>query len=377
MDIEGINPKVEYIKVSYKNAQTGERTNLDLYKNSQGKYRFHSKIYYGMGAGTYVFEQESPMYVSEKGQWVKLKYEKNLPSFKVDNKNLEDYIPIVDVFTDKDLYELGEEIHFKALFKYDVAMSDFFLVYEPLEEGAIPYIYMPKKIEERDIRYRDEMDIYKSLDHTKYLGKYRLKTGVIHQEDSMANPVQFKPVLVANEIEIVERDPERLKTYISRGLNVRNARGEKIGYLANNRVFKGYDLGKKIKLEDGAYVVKAPSEDHGRRKIFVSKGVNARDKLTKEKVKRLPSGYKFKGRDLGSVVEFDYEGRSCLVYRDYVEENGSKRTYISKGAKARWPSGKYVKYYGKGEKIYGQRYDDYIYFNYKGVETRVHSQFLY
>ena len=37
MDIEGINPKVEYINVAYKNAQTGERTNLDLYKNSQGK----------------------------------------------------------------------------------------------------------------------------------------------------------------------------------------------------------------------------------------------------------------------------------------------------------------------------------------------------
>ena len=52
-------------------------------------------------------------------------------------------------------------------------------------------------------------------------------------------------------------------------------------------------------------MVKDHSEEYGRRKIFVSKGVNIRDKESNQKIKRLPAGYKFKGKDLGSIVELD------------------------------------------------------------------------
>lgn len=80
--------------------------------------------------------------------------------------------------------------------------------------------------------------------------------------------VEFKLWLVANEIEIVERNPNKVKKYISRGPNVRNDKGKKVGYIKNKETFIGYDQGKKISLIGGGYVVKDHSEEYARRKIL-------------------------------------------------------------------------------------------------------------
>lgn len=53
----------------------------------------------------------------------------NLLLCKIDKKNLESFVPIVEVFTDKDVYELGEIINFKAILKYEEVLDNFFSIW--------------------------------------------------------------------------------------------------------------------------------------------------------------------------------------------------------------------------------------------------------
>ena len=97
-------------------------------KNNLSKYRFHSKIYYSIKDGSYHFKKASIIYVGEDENWIKLNYHRDFIFFKIDKKNLESFVLIVEVFTDKDIYELEEIINFKAIFKYEEVLDNFFTI---------------------------------------------------------------------------------------------------------------------------------------------------------------------------------------------------------------------------------------------------------
>ncbi len=167
---------------------------------------------------------------------------------------------------------------------------------------------------------------------------------------------------------------EVLHSYISKGANVRDSKGQKIGYLAPGQGFKGFKDGKRIRINYKSQIGYLPKSMASlEEKIYSSKGVNVRD-LYGNRMGYLGSDYRVKGQDKGGYIKIPYRGVDGYVSHVYFNE--FKSLYRSKGVNVRSLSGKKLGYMARGTIIEGERKGNYVHINYKGNQAKVHKNFI-
>ncbi len=169
---------------------------------------------------------------------------------------------------------------------------------------------------------------------------------------------------VGNKIEITYKDQKayldkkfvrelKLEDYVSKGVNVRNLKGEKIGYLSASEIIEGVDMGDHIQViykgEVASLAKKFLSKLEA--KEYISLGVNVRN-LDNAKVGYLAFGEKIEGKDLGSVIEIEYKGEKLRLSKAFLRL-ADERLYTSKGVNVRDAKGKKIGYVNSGLKLRG------------------------
>ncbi len=176
---------------------------------------------------------------------------------------------------------------------------------------------------------------------------------------------------------VVREGTNRSKAnYISKGVNVRNLKGKKLGYLPAGYMVEGRDRGSYVEINyknQTSRVAKKFLNEYvyGYR----SKGVNIRD-ARGNKLGYLPKGKVIKAKDLGNRLEFIYQGKKAYVSKAYVQDM-NYYVYRSKGVNVRDLSNKKLGYLNRNEKVYGRPEGNFVIFNYRNTRAKVHKNFLY
>lgn len=170
--------------------------------------------------------------------------------------------------------------------------------------------------------------------------------------------------------------------YTSRGVNVRNMKGELIGYLEAGDVFEARSQGDyllSVYKEERVKIHKKFARQ-GICGTYRSLGANVRDSKGK-KLGRLGVNKKIVGnldpsyRD-GSYVGFNYKGKKAYVHMNFLSPDfNNMNRYRSKGAKIRDVNGKDLGRLKKNRRIDGYPLGDKIYFNYRGKTASIHSSY--
>jgi len=164
-----------------------------------------------------------------------------------------------------------------------------------------------------------------------------------------------------------------INSYQSKGANVRDLAGNKLGYLSTNQVIEGY--------RDGAYVYFSHNGKAARihrsvlglnTQSYTARGVNVRN-IHGLKLGRLDFGAVFTGYEKDGHIYLNYRQLPSSVDSRYTIKN---KAFISRGVNVRDLNGKKLGYLKSGEVIYGYRTKGYIYFNYQGQRARVLDKFI-
>ena len=166
------------------------------------------------------------------------------------------------------------------------------------------------------------------------------------------------------------------RKYISQGVNVRNTQGKKIGYLAKDEPIYGRDRGGYIEVvykNQKAKISKAFLNEYI--SDYVSKGVNIRDAKGK-KIGYLAKGSSVRGKDLGNQLEFVYKGQKVRVSKTFLD-HAHYQTYRSRGVNVRDLNNKKIGYLAKNKRIEGFEAGNYIVFNFNNKMARIHKNFVF
>mgnify|MGYP001214722908 FL=1 len=164
-----------------------------------------------------------------------------------------------------------------------------------------------------------------------------------------------------------------LNTYASKGVNVRSLNGDKLGYLKSGNTIEGYRQGNYVHFiynNKSAQVHRSFLSLNG--SSYTSKGLNVRN-IHGLKIGYLSYGRVITGYEKNDLIHFNYNNIPATVDPQFTIKN---KEFISRGANVRDLKGKKLGYLKAGEILDGYKSKDYIYFEYQGQRARVLSKFV-
>lgn len=173
-----------------------------------------------------------------------------------------------------------------------------------------------------------------------------------------------------------EQFKESRVLYTSNGVNVRDYHGNLIGYLRKGSVIRGKDLGTKIEIEYNGQMatVYKGLVKQGVYPVYTSYGVNVRN-LKGEKIGYINRGELLIGEDMGDHIRSLYKGQEVKLSKAYVEE-GRLKEFVSKGVNVRDRSGRLIGNIKSGEKVLGKASGNKINIFYKNSKATIHKNFV-
>lgn len=286
----------------------------------------------------------------------------------------------------KDTYKLGDKIEATIEVDSKYPLEKFSMVYElPSGKGFVPMLF--KKVSRNKFVCRGTVSRDWEVGNYFILKDYKKENFFITGYDTKKNPVLVKnnkfpsfsvidPSGKKKELESIKN--KKTEVLVSKGANARDSDGKIFMYFSPGEVFPGYELKDHYYTFVSGVGVRLDKKfvEKSKKITFISKGVKGRYPSGKV-AKYYPIGDKVIGHDIGDYIKTTYKNKDVYVYKGFVERDGIGRSYISKGVNVRDNKGRKIGYLKKGQRIGGRRRGALIEINFKGKKATVHSKYLY